>query len=165
MAGKPKLRAMLATIHDAGGIDHVLRRVADGETLTGIARSMGLSRSMLSDWLNDTPERAESLRRARATSASALAEQALELADTNACAEHGKTRLQIEMRRWLAGRYSPDEYADQKAAAVTVNVGSLHLDALRNSLIPNGLQNRVESQQGRVTVLESAGCAGSDAKS
>lgn len=153
MAGKPKLRAMLATIHDAGGIDFVLWRVADGETLTAVARSMGLSRNMLTDWLNDTPERADRLGRARAASASALAEQALELADTNACAEHGKTRLQIEMQRWLAGRYSPDEYADQKVAAVTVNVGSLHIDALRNSLIPNGLPDHAELQQGRVTAL------------
>lgn len=155
---------MLATIHDAGGIDVVLRRVADGETLTAVARSMGLSRNMLGDWLNDTPERAAMLRRARAASASALAEQALELADTNASAEHGKTRLQIEMRRWLAGRYSPDEYAE-RTPAVTVNVGGLHIDALRNSLIPNGLRNGAESQQGRVTVLESATYADSDVKS
>lgn len=146
---------MLAVIHDAGGIDAVLRRVADGETLTAVARSMGLSRSMLGDWLNHTPERAELLRRARAASASALAEQALEMADTNDAAAHGKTRLQIEMRRWLAGRYAPDEYGEQKQPGVEINIGSLHIDALRNSLIPNGLRNTAKPLQNRATALES----------
>jgi hypothetical protein len=39
-------------------------------------------------------------------------------------------REQIKVRQWLAGVYNPDKFAP-KNNNVTINIGDMHLDALR----------------------------------
>jgi hypothetical protein len=40
-------------------------------------------------------------------------------------------KLQWEAQRWVAGKLDSDAYGDKPQVAVQVNLGSLHLDALR----------------------------------
>lgn len=132
MAGRPRLRAMLAEIADRGGVDVLIERIESGATLTQVAREWGLSRAELYHWLVKDPERAERLRVARARSAASMAETTLELADTGSVADVPKTKLQIEARRWLAGKLNPAEFGEVKGPQVQVSIGELHLDALRH---------------------------------
>jgi hypothetical protein len=141
---------MLAAVSEAGGLDGIIDRIANGETLTAVAGSIGVGRVLLSDWLHGDPERQGRLFRARQTAASALAEQSLKIADEVGPLDVQKARLQVDTRRWLASRYDPATYGDQKAQ-VEINIGQLHVDALRkvNAEMSNSL--RVNEIAGKLT--------------
>ena len=130
MAGNPIKRQMLAGIADLGGVENVLDRIANGETLRDLALAVGCSRAMLGEWLLNEPERRALYHAARAASASALAEESLALADGASELGTSKARLQIETRQWLAGVYDREQYGP-KQTAVQVNIGALHIDAMR----------------------------------
>ena len=130
---------MLAAIADAGGLDPILERVADGDTIRTISLDLGCTRCALNDWLNEEPERRALYRAARAASAAALADAALDIADASRETGTSKARLQIETRQWLAGVYNREDFGVNKQPGVTVNIGSLHLDSLRQSQgVPEG---------------------------
>lgn len=131
MAGNPILRAAVATIEAKGGYQRICERIADGETMTDIAREYGIGRSVMQDWFKRDPARREALRRARETAASALADQALTIADTTDAQNVQVAKLRIETRRWLASRMDPEQYGERPTTAVQVNIGALHLDSLR----------------------------------
>ena len=64
MAGRPILRAYLALVEKIG-IQTILNRLAEGESITAVARTIGTSRCFLSTFLNATPEGVEALAIAR----------------------------------------------------------------------------------------------------
>ncbi len=64
MAGRPILRAYLAQVEKVG-IQTILNRLADGESITAVARAIHTSRQFLSTFLNSTPEGVEALAIAR----------------------------------------------------------------------------------------------------
>lgn len=115
-----------------GGPEAIIDRVASGETLTAIAQELGTSRELLSQWMNRDEERAAALREARARAADALVEQTLSIADTASPAEAQLARLRVDVRQWAARSWNRAEYGQDKQPAVTINLGSLHLDALRH---------------------------------
>jgi len=131
MAGHPIKRAMLAALQDRGGLDWVLGRVANGDTMWSIAEDLGCTRNVLADWLNYDTERKALYYSARAASAAAHAERALEIADKTSETGTSKARLQVETRQWLAGVYDREQFAQQQKHGVQINIGTLHLDALR----------------------------------
>ncbi|WP_028491436.1 hypothetical protein [Thioalkalivibrio sp. ALE19] len=131
MAAKPITRAAHATIRKAGGEAYVFGQVAEGRTLKAIAEDLGISRQILSTWCN-RPQRRDALTRARQEAAGALMDEALAITDN---AEEDATALQkvkqqADLRKWLAGRLSPQQWGDT-GPGVQVNIGQLHLDALR----------------------------------
>jgi hypothetical protein len=131
---KNKLIADIAAMGDGerSGDEVILDRIAGGETITGIARELGVSRPFLSGYLNRTPHGKAALKEAIAVRADAHAEKALQLADDVAENPNSiaKAREQIATRKWLAGVENPEKYG-AKAATVNVTIGGLHLDALR----------------------------------
>lgn len=138
---------MLTAVADAGGVDAILDRVANGETMMDIAASLSRSEGfgahspvMLSNWLREDPQRAERLLQARARAASSLAEQSLVIADSATPEGVQVARLQVDVRKWLASKYDPNTFGD-KQAAVEINIGQLHVDALRkvNAEMSNSL--------------------------
>lgn len=141
---------MLVAVAEAGGVDAILERVAGGETLSQIAEDLGWPRQMLSDWLNGDPERQAALKRARASSASALAEQSLKIADEVGPLDVQKARLQVDTRRWLASRYDPATYGDQKAA-VEISIGQLHIQALREYHANAANSSQINDIAGKLT--------------
>jgi len=130
MAGHPVKRAMLAAIADKGGVEWVYAQVANGRTMWSIARELETSRNVLADWLNVDAERKAMYHAARAASAAALAEESMEIADKASELGTSKARLQMESRQWLAGVYNREEFG-VKQTAVQVNIGALHIDAMR----------------------------------
>lgn len=141
MTGRPKLKAFCKKIEGMGGDAVILDMVAEGElSIAKIAAKFDASRGMIYDWIkNGGADRREGYQLARRESADALAEQGLEILDdladerdpTNA--EVSVARERSGYRKWLAGKYNRELYGEAPAASlnVSLNVGDLHLDALR----------------------------------
>lgn len=132
MASNPIEAQMWANITKMGGVDRIIERVAEGESIKTIAEGLGISRSFLSWKINAIPGVKERLVEARKARADKWGEEAIEIADNvkedpNAI---NKARLRIDSRKWLAGVDDPDRFA-QKQQQVNISIGGLHLDALR----------------------------------
>lgn len=148
MAGRPKRNADLAILNNIlpKQGNAIFEAVADGTPLRRIAENNAIGLWALATWLED-PARIESYKRARARAASRLAEQTIEIADgpekaavtgaTDAPAESdvGRDKLRIQSRQWLASRWDRETYGEQKGPQVTINLATLHLDALRRKPI------------------------------
>jgi hypothetical protein len=123
-----------------GGVDFVLDQVANGSNLRTVARRLGVSYWWLYNWMVISPIRAEALKRARAANAEREVEEAGEIGDQLGAipllspAEVNAARLRMEHRWRKAERMAPDDWGEQKPAAVNVNVGAIgaaHLAAAR----------------------------------
>jgi len=114
-----------------GGFEAIISQVASGRTLSSIARELGVPRETLSNLMYRDEERGEALRAARARAADALVDDALDIADAADPTAIAKAKLQVETRQWIASKYNRAVYGSEKAQ-VEINLGSLHLDALRN---------------------------------
>lgn len=133
MPGNLIEQKMWSDIYAAGGVERILERIADGETMKQIADTFGVSRTFLSWKINGMEGMKEKILLARRGRAEKLAEETLTLADnvgTSNPTEIKKVSEQIKVRQWLAGVDDPDRFG-AKQAQVNVTIGSLHLDALR----------------------------------
>ena len=131
--------------HAAGGEISILERLSQGETILGVARSLGVSHTGFYDWVERGGEaRAAALARARTRGGQSLAEQTIDIADSASPAMAQVAKLRVDTRRWLAGKLN-DEYSDKAAPLVNIDLGSLALDALRHrSVTPvNGIDKGV----------------------
>jgi hypothetical protein len=129
MAGQPLKHEMIDKVKGVGGPEEIIRRVADGATLKTIAAELGVSRGLLSTWLNK--EFADELKAARVQAAGIHAEEALRIADESKPEEERCARLRIDTRKWLAGILDRETYGESKAPVVQVNLAALHIDAIR----------------------------------
>jgi transcriptional regulator with XRE-family HTH domain len=142
MASKHITRIAHTQIEKAGGEDYVFSRVGNGETLTAIAKDLGVSRPLLSEWVNSAPRR-DGYTLAKRLAASALAEQGLNIVDAASDpTEVPAAKLQSDYRRWMASRLS-SEWAEQRSPAIAIQINGLHLDALRQ----RSLMNRDEDDE------------------
>jgi AraC-like DNA-binding protein len=122
--------------------DFVYDYVASGKTLVDLADEVGYSRSHISRHLNNIPEIKEALEKARLEAADALAEQTIKLADDLAARlDRGEDvknerisvlREQTSSRKWWAATANPGRYG-KPDTSITINLGDLHLDALRKT--------------------------------
>ena len=131
MAGAPKRRELIKAVAALGGEEAILDRIADGVTVTKLADELGVSRPMLSGFLNRTPDSAERLARARETSADILAEEAMRIADSATHDDDRAKRLQVSTRQWLAGKLNRARYGESPTVAMQFNYGELTLEALK----------------------------------
>lgn len=135
MAGFPMRRALEKKIEELGGIEFVSAHIAQGMTIGRLAEFIECSRPMLSFWINHTEERKEAVLRARKLKAEKLAEDALEIADEadgSSNSAVGKARLQVETRKWMAGKLDPDNFGEKQGPQVNISIGDLHLQALKH---------------------------------
>ena len=147
MAGKPmkKMRffeALTMAADDYGKTpeDFVFDHVAGGGEMSRLADLIGYDRSYVSRILNADKTFSVILDKARRAAADVRAEETQSLADELAGRlDRGEEvsservavlREQIRSRQWLASMQNPDKYSP-KQQAVTINLGDLHLDALR----------------------------------
>jgi AraC-like DNA-binding protein len=122
--------------------DFVYDYVASGKTLVDLADEVGYSRSHISRHLNNIPEIKAALEKARLEAADALAEQTIKLADDLAARlDRGEDvknerisvlREQTSSRKWWAATANPGRYG-KPDTSITINLGDLHLDALRKT--------------------------------
>ena len=140
MAGTPFKRALFKKIKEQGGWTWVFERIASGDTVLAIATDLGCSRSFLNGLLRTDPKRREIYEAARKESAEALIEKsALEADNVGADRDEiQRARLRIEERRYRAGVYDREQFGEQtkSVGGVVVNIGQLHLDALRQRILP-----------------------------
>lgn len=136
-----KLKRQLALwVAENGGWQRIIERIADGETVGHIAQSINLeghgpiSRSWLSHQINGNPKRKELVREARSIAAGAYAEKAMDIADeVLPDRDHvAKAKLRVDLLMKHAASLDPQTWGEKKEpAGVTVNIQTLHMDALR----------------------------------
>ena len=122
-------------IHAFGGEVAIVDRLSQGETVLGVARTLGISHTAFYDWVDRGGEaRAAALARARARGGQSLAEETLEIADSASPQEAQVAKLRVDTRRWLASKMN-EEYGDKQQPLVNIDLGSMALDALRKRSI------------------------------
>lgn len=72
---------------------------------------------------------------ARARASHTLADESLEIVDAPAYTpqEVSRAASRARSRQWLAERYNPAKYGAAKAPTLSISIGSLHIDALRQT--------------------------------
>ena len=131
MAGAPIKRQGVALLKERE--EEVEMLLEAGVTQTEIWDAMGLTRAAWRRWVGEHGGDAV-VARARAARASALAEESLTIADTVEERNEAvaKARLRIDTRKWISGAWDRDTYGQSAPQTnVQVNLGQLHLDALR----------------------------------
>lgn len=134
MPGQPRWHAFLARMEREGGDEVVIEKVANGQTLSSLARELGVSRWTLRRYLQLTAERWERYQEALRLSAPMAAEYAVEIADSAEPTSVGvqAAKLQVDTLRWLAAVRDPATYGKARERPTSAaSIGSLHLDALR----------------------------------
>lgn len=115
----------------------ILQAVEELGALGKVSRRFGCSRAAVQAWIRTDPERLRPLiKEARRQAADIAAEEAgdvlddLPLEPTSPQVQAANSKSNY--KRWLAGVWSED-YRDQKAGVqVNVDIGQLHLEALRS---------------------------------
>jgi hypothetical protein len=102
-----------------------------GISETRICMKLGVSKKALHEWI-DRPENDGFLSRVRARAADHFVSETIEIADETDISEVNKARLRVQTRQWVAERWNPAAYAQNKMPSVTVNLANLRLDALRH---------------------------------
>lgn len=144
MAAKPIERFVKQQIAQQGGWPRILERIASGETVADVARTLlkpdgqCISRNFLSMLLHADPERSRLVVQARQEGASAMVDHSLHLVDSAQADRDSvnKAKVQAEVRLKVAGFLDRQQYGEQKQQVnVEVNVASVHLDSLRHRMI------------------------------
>jgi len=144
MAAKPIERHVKRQIAEQGGWPRILERIASGETVADISRSIlrpdgvSISRSFLSNLLHADPERSAQVKLAHVEGASAMVDEAIHLVDRAPVDRDSvnKAKVQSETRLKVAGFLDRTQYGEAKQAInVNVSVNSLHVDALRHRVV------------------------------
>jgi uncharacterized membrane protein len=141
MAARPIFRLLKERVAARGGVEVILDWVADGKTLAWIGRQFtdvkpeGVSRQLIRQYLKTNPEWYAAFERIRREETPhALVDEAVEIVDATEGERESSVvaaaKLRADTRRWLAGTLS-EEYAPKPAAGVQINIGTLHLDALK----------------------------------
>lgn len=135
MAGKELKKRILKNVADNGGAEYVFETIASGKTVTAWAVEFGCSRSYLSTTLRSNPEYARAMDRALVEAADALMEDGMSKADAlnekSTQAQIAAVREQISIRKAMAAGWNRDRYGSGPKTEITLNLGDLHLDALR----------------------------------
>lgn len=148
MAGRPARRKLFKSLElaakasDVTPAEFVYDFIANGGTMTQLAERLDVERSYASRQLNADPELRKALDSARRQGAEAVAEDTLLMTDEIAARiDRGEDvsseriatlREQVRVRQWLAAVNNPDRFS-QKQNSVTINIGDMHLDALRKT--------------------------------
>ncbi len=103
--------------------------IASGQSLRTICKDGKLpSRATVCQWLADNEDFQRAMRFARDIQADTLADEMLEIADTDP--DPQRARLRIDARMWYAAKLRPKKYGnrpeeetDEKKAVITVTIG------------------------------------------
>lgn len=110
--------------------DEICERIATGESLRGICLDEAMpAQSTVFKWLSDNKAFSEQYARAREAQADALADEILHIADTPVMGQKTVSkatgieisegdmiehrRLQVDARKWLAGKLAPKKYSEK----------------------------------------------------
>lgn len=95
-------------------LEAISQLIEDGDTITAIAQKFAVDKATVSRWLNDDPQRSAHAREARAKSAQAWDEKALEgIEQAEDAFELAKAKERAHHLRWRASKINPREYGDK----------------------------------------------------
>jgi hypothetical protein len=137
MAGTKKKRSDLEVL-DAIDPELITGMLEHGKSIADICLALGISKRALDVWVRQTGFQDDILR-ARVRAADMMACETLTIADSIADDNPAKPMHRIRTRQWLAERWDAKTYG-AKQAAVTVNIGSLRLDALRQIEVSTNIE-------------------------
>ena len=129
MAGNKKKVADIALLNTLP-VEQITTMFEAGMSETRICVALGISKKALTEWM-ELPEQEGFLSRVRARAADSLVGQMIEIADETEIEEVNKARLRVQTRQWVAERWNPAAYAQNKMPSVQVNLSGMRLDALR----------------------------------
>ena len=127
--------------------DRILRRLADGESLRKICEPDDMpAPSTVCGWAHVNEQFAEQYARARDMQSEVLVEECRDLADAAAVLPTTEkvqaAKLQIEQRRWQAGKQSAKKYGDKVTNEVTgANGGPVQYAVTVHLVNPNDPAN------------------------
>jgi len=127
MAGQPRKKRDLARLKKSD--EDVLELVEKGVPIEVICKETGISKKAFNEHFSGAGGPA--FARARARAADSLAVETLGIADRES-GDVQRDRLRVDVRKWLAGKWAPEVYSERLGPNVQVNLGTLHLDALRS---------------------------------
>ena len=128
---KKEMSLVNKTVHAAGGEAQVFHHIAGGMTVSKLCETLGLAQRTFYDWIERPPSRSETLTRARELAAHALADQTLEIADSATPEDVQVAKLRTDIRLKLAARHNRAYFGESQSPLVSIDLGSLALDALR----------------------------------
>ena len=97
-------------------MNEICGRVAEGEGLKGIAKSVAMPYSVLWNFLA-VGNRMELYRKAKEAAAEALADEVLAVADSSEV-----VRDRIDARKWLAGKWARQTFGDKQDTDAKVGI-------------------------------------------
>jgi hypothetical protein len=179
MASKPKearLKRKLAALAERDGYESslqwVVNRIENGTNVTALARevaAIGLpdqppeafSRNWFSSVINKlvvpqgVTSAKEQIAQARREAAHLLVNEAMDIADepVTSSADVQRNRLRTETRLKIAGWWN-QEYSDRPQVAVSVDIGQLHLEALRARAIRAASVPQLESGEADYEIVD-----------
>lgn len=110
-------------------------RIRQGESLTGISRTVGCNIATLSDWIAADPQRSARVREARIASAQAFDEMALEAIRTAGDPfELNRAKEEAHHLRWRASKINPRDYGDKVEVDNKVTLANLSQEQLDQQL-------------------------------
>jgi hypothetical protein len=122
---------------EALGIDAVCDRIAEGESLRSISRSLGMNARRVLDWIEADVGRTAQYARAREAQADYFAEEIVELSDMaigKSSAEVQARRLAVDARKWVASKLLPKKYGDRIATEISGELALLTDDELKREI-------------------------------
>lgn len=99
---------------EAAGIDRVCEMIRNGELMSEIAASLGVSKSSLTEWIQADGERSARARASRALTAQHWDEKAeAEIARATDPFEISRAKELAHHYRWRASKIAPTEYGEK----------------------------------------------------
>jgi hypothetical protein len=170
MASRPKegrLKVKLAALAERDGCETplawVVNRIENGTNVTALAREVAatelpdhpaetFSRNWFSMVINKMPvpegvaSAKDQIAQARREAAHALVDEAMDIADERVAttADVQRNRLRTETRLKIAGWWNPD-YSEKAKVSVALDIGALHLSALRARAVQANTVPQLES--------------------
>jgi len=91
---------------------HICDQLVIGRSLRAICRDAAMpNRSVVMEWIREDERFADQYARARELQADYLADEIIEIADT--ATDANLARVQIDARKWTAGKLKPKVYGDR----------------------------------------------------
>lgn len=104
----------------------IVQRITDGETsesLKQIAKAWQIPLGKLAEWITEDSERAQQYANALRIAGEQRALEVIEIADSATPETVGVRKLQVEARKWYAGKLSRDRFGEMNEVKVTGQIG------------------------------------------
>lgn len=123
-------KALLRRIEDVGGVEAILVRYAEGDSLQQLATAFGCRPTQISAILR-APAWKDKFEHAKKLKAELAIDRGMQAVRQATPETASVAKLQWEAERWLAGKLDVEAYGDKPQTAININLGDLHLNALR----------------------------------